>query len=84
MGLDLLDPILEESSVDSSLDEVLHFVCMPCNGGVVLPIMLCLCGYYDGGACELPGQHPSMEECPLCAVQLESLTCPKGHLLKRY
>lgn len=77
MGLNLLEPILEESVEDASRDEVLHLVCMACNGGVVLPFMECYCGHWDGTDEVIdPSGHTLCEK---CEEVWDPDVCPKGH-----
>ncbi len=83
MSLNLLEPFLADSLEESAQDEVLHFVCMPCNGGVALPLMECLCGHWDEDM-KGPGGHAGMPYCPKCAILKKRYKCPRGHVISPY
>lgn len=85
MSLNLLEPILEESLEEGSQDEVLHYVCLPCNDNLLRPFMECFCGHWDGGEQTRMGEG-SGPRCATC-VQLREILiefCPKGHYLGHY
>jgi len=77
VSLNLLEPILEESVSESTQDELVHYVCLECNGGVTLPLMECYCGHWDGSI-DVEGDT-GFPVCQACEELKEPGKCPKGH-----